>query len=124
MDACGVAAARTGRLRHRAGLRDAVGARTRREEAPRALVPALASKAFVLRPQALWPHGGGEPLHPAIAFSSVCPLAVLLTEEAPGGFAVEARIPGATAVIRRVLRELPKMRLGAERSDLLTGKGA
>jgi hypothetical protein len=92
---------------------DAVDARTKGAEEPRVLVPALASKVFVLRPQALWALAAREPKDPAEAFSALCPLAIFLTEEAPEGFAVEARIPGATSVIRKVLQELPKLRLGA-----------
>jgi len=71
-----------------------------------ALVPALASKALILKPREIQSRAGPpEPRSGGEALLSHIPRAIFLTEEAPDGFAFELRIPGITQVLRDTLKD-------------------
>ncbi len=90
-------------------VRRAAETRTARGTPARATIPAFASKALYLRPQAIRRFSGegkGRGFFDVLA--AHLPHVIFFSEETPEGIALELRVPGATQAIQATLRELPR----------------
>ncbi len=90
-------------------VRRAIETRAARGAPARATIPAFASKALFLRPQAIRRLLGDEKGRSFFdLLAGHLPHVIFFSEETPDGIALELRVPGATQAIQATLRELPR----------------